>query len=289
MAVAVYFKLGCNGGKYFDMDNMELQQLAKYIYELCGIDYLRNLSLLESKISFRLSEIGLSCFEYCGYVKTDEKERDILIELITVNETYFFREENLLNELQSTIFSKCNGYSKERPLRIWCAACSSGEEPYTLAMLIKETNLFSQGSVEIIASDINKKVLKKAKDAVYNKNSLSFRKMPEGMLEKYFVEDGQFYRVKEDVQKLVKYKHLNMFDKNIKAEIGGIDIILCRNVLIYFDSNAIKQAADTFYDLLNESGYLLLGHAESITNVNPGFETVYTSSIFYYKKGENQK
>jgi chemotaxis protein methyltransferase CheR len=193
-----------------------------------------------------------------------------------------------LKELQTVIFPQYNKCTKERPLRIWCAACSSGEEPYTLSMLIKETNLFNEGSVEIVASDINKKVLSKAQNALYNKKSLSFRKMPEGMLEKYFEEVEENYKVKDEIRECVRFKHLNMFDRNVESEIGKVDIILCRNVLIYFDIEAIKKVARTFNNILDRTGYLFLGHAETITNVNPGFETIYTSSIFYYKKGDNQ-
>lgn len=266
-----------------------LEQLAQYIYEFAGIDYLRNLPSLESKVKSRIKELGLSVWEYCGYVKIDEKERDILIELITVNETYFFREENLLKELQTNIFPRYKDYSKEKPLRIWCAACSSGEEPYTLAMLINETGLFAKDSVEIIASDINKKVLDKAEKSIYNSKSLSFRKMPEGMLDKYFELIEENYKVKAEIKKLVKFKNLNMFNKNIQLEVGRVDIILCRNVLIYFDIESIKKAVNSFYNILNPNGYLFLGHAETASNVNPGFETIYTPSIFYYKKGDNQK
>ncbi|MZK51642.1 CheR family methyltransferase [Clostridium beijerinckii] len=268
------------------MSIMALEQLASYIYEFCGIDYSKNLPSLESKITYRIKELGLNIWEYCGYVKIEEKERDTLIELITVNETYFFREENLLRELQTNILPKFEDYSKEKTFRIWCAACSSGEEPYTLAMLIKETMLFQNGSVEIIASDINKKVLDKAENGVYSSKSLSFRKMPYGMLDKYFDKIEDDYKVKDEIRKLVKFKNLNMFDKNIEQEVGRVDIILCRNVLIYFDTEFTKKAALSFYNILNETGYLFLGHAETVTNVNPGFDTVYTPSIFYYKKGE---
>jgi chemotaxis protein methyltransferase CheR len=268
------------------MNNIDLQHLAQFIYDFCGIDYLNNLPSLESKISGRLKELNLRLWEYNGYVKVDDKEKDILVELITVNETYFFREENLLNELKTVIFPQYKNRPSYNPLRIWCAACSTGEEPYTLAMLIKETNLFSEGCVEIIASDINKKVLNKAQNALYGKKSLSFRKMPIGMLEKYYDELEEEYRVKEEVRQLVKFKHLNMFDKNMKDIIGNVDIIICRNVLIYFDLESIRQVAKSFYDIINPNGYLLLGHAETITSINPGFETIYTPSIFYYKKGE---
>lgn len=268
------------------MSIMALEQLAQYIYEFCGIDYSKNLHSLENKITNRLKELGLSIWEYCGYIKIEEREIDVLIELITVNETYFFREENLLKELQINIFNQYKDCIKERPLRIWCAACSSGEEPYTLAMLMKETMLFERGAIEIIASDINKKVLDKAEKGIYNSKSLSFRKMPYGMLDKYFDLIGDNYKVKDQIRELVKFKHLNMFDSNIEHKVGRVDIILCRNVLIYFDIEFIKKAALSFYNILNEAGYLFLGHAETVTNVNPGFDTIYTPSIFYYKKGE---
>lgn len=269
------------------MSSVVLEQLAQYIYEFCGIDYLNNLTSLENKIASRLKELGLSLWEYCGYIKMEEKEQDILIELITVNETYFFREENLLSELQNVIFTQYKERNKENPLRIWCAACSSGEEPYTLAMLIKETMLFKEGCVEIIASDINKKVLNKAQNALYNKRSFSFRKMPEGMLKKYFEELEEDYKIKDDIRAIVEFKHLNMFDNNVSEIIGKVDIILCRNVLIYFDIEAIKKVSKTFFSIIKPEGYLFLGHAETITSVNPGFESKYTPSIFYYKKGEN--
>ncbi|WP_160674956.1 protein-glutamate O-methyltransferase CheR [Clostridium sp. C8-1-8] len=269
------------------MNNTELQLLANYIYEFCGIDYRKNLPSLESKIEGRIKELKLSLWEYTGYVKVDDKEKDLLIELITVNETYFFREDNLLTEIEKVIYPQYKDRTSINPLRIWCAACSSGEEPYTLAMLVKETNLFKEGAVEIIASDINKKVLNKAKKALYHKKSLSFRKMPAGMTQKYFDDDGDNYKIKDEVRSIVKFKHINMFDKNVVNEIGKVDIIICRNVLIYFDTDAIKKLVGTFYQLIKHNGYLLLGHAETITNINPGFETIYTPSIFYYKKEED--
>lgn len=270
------------------MNEPALKQLAEYIYEYCGIDYLKNLSSLETKIIGRLKEINLSMLEYSGYVKVNEEERSKLIELITVNETYFFREENLINELQYVILKKYKNKCACDPLRIWCAACSTGEEPYTLAMLIKESNLFCKCSVEIIASDINKKVLCKAQNAVYGKKSLSFRRMPEGILKKYFDEVEEGYKVKDEIREMVKFRQLNMFDKDIENEIKSVDIILCRNVLIYFDLEAIKKAAQSFYNIIKPNGYLFLGHAETITSINPGFDTIYTPSIFYYSKGDTK-
>lgn len=261
-------------------------QLAELIYEYCGIDFLKNLSSLENKISERLKELGLTCWEYGGYLRVEPKEWDTLIELITVNETYFFREENLMEEFQKVILPQYKDRTPNNPLRIWCCACSSGEEPYTLAILSEETGLFEAGAVKIIASDINKKVLEKAKRGGYNKKSFSFRTMPKEILDKYFISFEEEYKVKDSIRNMVDFRCLNLLDDNITERIGKVDIILCRNVLIYFDKKTINKVIGTLYSALTTGGYLLLGHAETITGMDTGFETIYAPSTFYYRKGE---
>jgi len=268
------------------MDTFGLIQLAELIYEYCGIDFFRNLSSLEAKISGRLKELGLSCWEYGGYLRVEPQEWDTLIELITVNETYFFREENLLEEFQKVILPQYKDRTPSYPLRIWCAACSSGEEPYTLAILTKEAGLFEDGAIEIIASDINKKVLQKAKRGIYNKKSFSFRTMPEEILHKYFISFEEEYKVRDSIREMVDFRCLNLLDEHIVQKIGTVDIIFCRNVLIYFDKKAIHKVVRSLYDALKTGGYLLLGHAETITGMDTGFETIYAPSAFYYRKGE---
>lgn len=268
------------------MDTFGLVQLAELIYNHCGIDFFKNLSSLESKISERLKELGLSCWEYGGYLRVEPKEWDTLIELITVNETYFFREENLLEEFQNAILPQFKDRTPYNPLRIWCSACSSGEEPYTLAILIQETGLFETGAVEIIASDINKKVLEKARRGLYNKKSFSFRSMPKDLLDKYFVSLEDEYKIIDSIRSMVDFRCLNLLDENIAEKVGKVDIVLCRNVLIYFDRDTINKVIGSLYDALKDGGYLLLGHAETITGMNTGFETIYTPSAFYYRKGE---
>jgi len=268
------------------MDTFGLVQLADLIYEHCGIDFSGNLSSLGAKISERLKELGLSCWEYGGYLRVEPKEWDTLVELITVNETYFFREENLLEEFRKVILPQYKDRTPNNPLRIWCSACSSGEEPYTLAILIEETGLFEAGAIEIIASDINKKVLEKARRGLYNKKSFSFRTMPKGILDRYFISLEDEYKVRDSIRDMVDFRCLNLLDANIAEKIGKVDIILCRNVLIYFDKKAIIKVINSLYDALKDGGYLLLGHAETITGMNTGFETIYAPSTFYYRKGE---
>jgi len=266
------------------MDTFGLVQLAELIYEYCGIDFFKNLSSLETKISERLKELGLSCWEYGGYLRVEPKEWDMLIECITV--TYFFREENLLDEFQKVILPRYKDRTPDNPLRIWCSACSSGEEPYTLAILIEETGLFEAGAVEIIGSDINKKVLEKARRGSYNKKSFSFRTMPKEFLHKYFISCEEEYKVRDSIRNMVDFRCLNLLDEDIAEKIERVDIIFCRNVLIYFDKDAISKVVASLHKVLKDGGYLLLGHAETITGMNTGFETIYAPAAFYYRKGE---
>lgn len=268
------------------MDTFGLIQLAELIYEYCGIDFFKNLSSLEKKISERLKELGLSCWEYGGYLRVEPKEWDTLVELITVNETYFFREESLLEEFQKVVLPRYKDRTPDNPLRIWCSACSSGEEPYTLAILIEETGMFEAGAVKIIASDINKKVLEKARRGSYNKKSFSFRTMPKEILDKYFIPVDEEYVIRDSIRNMVDFRYLNLMDKELAKRIDKVDIIFCRNVLIYFDREAINKVIGSLYDVLNDGGYLFLGHAETITGLNAGFETIYAPSAFYYRKGE---
>jgi len=266
-------------------DKTGLEILAGIIYDYCGIDYRKDPLSLQTKIETRLKELGLSPWEYCGYIRMESGEWDKLIELITINETYFFREENLLNEFRKVILPQYVDRTPENPLRIWSAACSTGEEPYTIMMLIEESKLIEKGAVQIIASDINKKVLNKARNGVYKKKSLSFRRMPIGAYDKFFVELEEDYKVKDSIRETIDFRHINLLDNNIRSKIEKVDIIFCRNVLIYFDDNAIKKIINAFYDILNPGGYLFLGHAETITGLHTGFETVLTSSVYYYRKG----
>jgi len=266
------------------MDIMGLKQLAELINEHCGIDYTNNLSSLDNKVSSRVKELGLSYWEYCGYLKVEISEWDVLIELITVNETYFFREENLLEEFRRYLLDNFVKYSVSNPLRIWCAACSSGEEPYTLGMIIEELGLFMPGAVQIIATDINKKVLNKAQSGLYNKKSFSFRRMPIGAIEKFFLDKGDDYQIKPSIRSMVEFKHLNLLDSSSLSQIRDIDIIFCRNVLIYFDKDTIQKIVDSFYNILKNDGILYLGHSESLSYVIHKFETYYTDNIFFYKK-----
>jgi chemotaxis protein methyltransferase CheR len=271
------------------MNDLGLEKLSEIIYDFCGLVYSDRLFILKDKISKRLSELGLSTMDYCFYLNRTPSEWDILIELLTINETYFYREENQLKECCSSVLPLLRDSNRGRPLRIWSAACSTGEEPYTLAMLIHESGRFLPGTVEIIATDINKKVLNKAEKGWYHSGSFAFRRIPESLLGKYFSEEDGGYQIKPVIKKMVHFKHLNLLDeKRTKSEIGQVDVIFCRNVLIYFDQNTFNRVIKSLHTHLTPGGFLFLGHAESIRDMAIGFEKIDSDRTFYYRKESRQ-
>lgn len=270
------------------MEDNGLVKLAEIIYDHCGLGYKDRLPVLKEKISKRIMDLGLSYWEYCGFLKKSAMEWDILVELLTINETYFYREENQLNECCSVVLPLLKEKNRNRPLRIWSAASSTGEEPYTLAMLIHESGLFQPGSVEIIATDINKKVLQKAEKGWYHNGSFAFRRIPKNLLEKYFSEEDGGYQIKAFIKKMVKYQHLNLLNEDKIAQIGEFDVIFCRNVLIYFDQETTNRVIRSLHKKLTPGGYLFLGHAESVTEMSMGFQRVNSDMTFYYRKESDQ-
>lgn len=266
------------------MDNLALRHLSQLVYDYCGLNYTTNLPSLELKINKRLKELSMSSWwSYIRYLEDHEVEWDILVELLTINETYFYREEKQLMIYQREILPSLA--AKEDHIRIWSAGCSTGEEPYSLAILTLEAETGHFANVKIDATDINKKVLEIAKAGVYSKKSLAFRKTPKEWLVRRFHESPNTYSIRDEIKAMVNFCHLNLLDKNLGVEQEKYDVIFCRNVLIYFDEATIKKVVTLFYQALKKGGYLFLGHAETITKFDIGFETMNSNGTFYYRKG----
>jgi len=261
--------------------DVRLKELGQMIYDYCGLNYLDNPSSLASKVSKRLSALHMSYGEYAEFLKRNPQEWDHLVELITNNETYFFREESQLHELSNVILPQ---FRNKTCIRIWSAACSTGEEPYSLAMTIAESGMVPLESVHITATDINKKVLQIARRGWYHKNSLCFRRTPREMLDKYFFPQDEGFQIKSFIKDRIDFRQSNLLNDEDMAAVGKVDVIFCRNVLIYFDSATTRRVISKFYHLLNPGGFLFLGHAETITGMNTDFETIHAHAAFYYRK-----
>jgi chemotaxis protein methyltransferase CheR len=251
--------------------------LRDFIHDYCGI-YFDDGSkyLLERRLSRRLEQHRLKNFEeYYHFLRYDRKREEelvILVDNLTTNETYFFRESPQLQAFSAEVLPELRQtFAERKALRIWSAGCSTGEEPYTIAMLLLESgDWWRDWQVEILGSDINQRVLHTARKGVYKKNA--HRATSPEMLAKYFVCDEKGdYRIIDKVKELVSFSCLNLLDPFKTSLIGNMDIIFCRNVIIYFDREAKKKVIETFYHKLREGGYLFLGHAESLINLSNAF------------------
>ncbi len=270
----------------------DFRLIRDLIRDYCGIFFDDgSLFLLERRLSRRLRLHHLKDFrDYYRlllYDRKKEEELTAIIEILTVNETFFFREQNQLKAFSEEILPEIGEVKKEKKrLRIWSAGCSTGEEPYTIAMLILEYGRLQGWDVDILGSDINQRVLTTARRGVYRKNS--FRTAEQYFRQKYFAEENGTFVISEDVKRLVSFSCLNLLDPFKVRFMGQMDVIFCRNVLIYFDHAARKKAVDNFYDNLVEGGYLLLGHAESLMNISTSFSLKHLRNDMVYQKPVRQ-
>ncbi|MDF9839512.1 MULTISPECIES: protein-glutamate O-methyltransferase CheR [unclassified Paenibacillus] len=261
-------------------DEAPLRRIAEIIYDHSGLNYRNNLYSLQTKIAKRLQELNLTVLQYAEHVQRDAREIELLMQCVTINETYFFREEAQLKELAGIVSAQGQG----GVMRIWSAACSSGEEPYSIGMVLAREGIAGRGNLQIIASDINQRVLSMAEKGLYPKQSLCFRRTTGEQLDEFFDDEGNGYRVKAEIRSLVEFNHTNLLHPFHKDRMGTMDAIFCRNVLIYFDPDTVSGIIERFYMMLKPGGYLFLGHAETIRRQEFGFDTVKAKETFYFRK-----
>lgn len=248
-----------------------------------------DLYLVESRLCERVLYLGLNNFDdyyrYLTYHPNGDSEIEEAAEILTTNETYFFREEYQLRSFVSEILPELHRkLAARKRLRIWSAGCSSGEEAYTIAMLVLESGLFKNWDVRIFGSDISSRMLARARRGIYG--SSAFRSTPPDVVSRHFTEVAQGIRVNDDVRALCHFGRLNMLDEERIVFVGRADVIFCRNVLIYFDKRSKIQGISILYDRLNPGGYLLLGHTESLLNLSTAFELVHLREDLVYRKPE---
>ncbi len=272
----------------------DFRLIRDFIAEYSGIffdDHSRY--LLEKRLQKRLETHGLESFRdyYYRLIYSPDREDEvgIMLDVLTTNETYFFREDNQLKALSEEIIPEIvsgREAGMDKTIRIWSAGCSTGEEPYTLAILLMEHLQLGDWDKEIMATDISRRVLQAARQGVYGKPS--FRSTSPEYIQRYFeaLEDHR-YRIKDLVRALVAFGHFNIIRDSSWPADGSFDIILCRNVLIYFNQEAKRKAADNLEKKLKPGGYLLLGHADSLMNISTSFMLRhFKHDLVYQKPGE---
>ena len=200
----------------------------------------------------------------------DERVACDVTEAMTTNESFFFRDKTPFDHFEKLMLPKLlQSRAGQKRLRIWCAAASTGQEPYSLAMLIKERWLqLKEWKVEILGTDLSSEVLDRAKAGLYSQFEVQ-RGLPVQLLVKYFIKEGDQFRIKDDIRSMVQYKVANLLDGY--SEFGVFDVIFCRNVLIYFDAATKRGVLDRMAKLLPDDGYLLLGAAESVVGITSAF------------------
>lgn len=272
----------------------EITILAKYIQDICGIHLDPSKAyLLETRLKNIIEEAGCGSFhDLCTKAKADSSkvlERKI-IDAITTNETLFFRDSSPFEVLQHKILpdlidSRSSKTSNllPTPLKIWSAACSTGQEVYSISIVLKELlpdrNKYN---IKLLGTDISDAAISQASYGAYNKFEIE-RGLSRDKLQKYFTDNGESWKIKDEIRSMANFKKLNLMLPF--SGLGKFDIVFCRNVAIYFTLEDRKKLFEQIAGLLEKDGYLIIGSTESLTGVCPQFEPKrYLRSIFYQLK-----
>lgn len=248
-------------------DENDFIRLAAYIQKYYGINLTKKKQLIEGRLNSTLQTMGYNSFkDYVNYILTKSTPADIEIMLnkLTTNYTYFMRESIHFDYLKTTILPYLVKNKKNKVLSIWSAGCSTGQEPYTLSIILKEF-LGSEASnwdTRVLATDLSQDVLTKAKIGIYPQESL--KDVPELWKKKYFtkVPGSTDYEVTKELKDNVIFRKFNLMDPfSFKIPF---DVIFCRNVMIYFDQQTKETLVEKFFDVTSTGGYLLIGHSETL-------------------------
>jgi len=268
----------------------DFEKIKEFIYRKSGI-YLeedKHYRKLNSYIDKRGGVLGFDSFkDYFYKLRFDDfegEEFQALMNFITVNETYFYREKDQFEALESHILPELDGLvPQNRPIRILSSPCSTGEEAYSIVLhVLKEGAVYKKRDIEIVGIDIDSNVIKKAKKGIFSQRSVEA--IPNDTLTKWFEKRDDCYHISDDLIKMVDFKVVNVFDKVKMMELGKFDIIFSRNMLIYFDDASRKEVAMTFYDMLTKEGCILLGHAENMNRIVSVFNSTKVKQTVMYKK-----
>jgi chemotaxis protein methyltransferase CheR len=271
----------------------EFRLLRDFIHEHFGLFFEDSQrSSLRARLAGRLQGLDLLSFEdyyrYLRFGPQRQEELSHMVSHLTNNETYFFRERPQLQVFADHVLRQLKdrkGSSGERSLRVLSAGCSTGEEALTLAMIVYDSGqFFWNWEVRVTGLDVDVAALERARRGVYHSNS--FRAMSPALLDRHFVRQGASAQVKDGVRRVVSFRQGNLLDPASFAGLPPLDVVFCRNVLIYFSDSATLRAVRQFHELLAPGGYLFLGHAESLSRVTDIFTPIRFQGAMVYQKPE---
>ncbi|MHB1011867.1 MAG: CheR family methyltransferase [Desulfobacteria bacterium] len=265
------------------LQEMTFRNLRDYIYDQTGIFVPDSKKyFLENRLSHRILEKKLSSFdEYLLFLRTSGNgELRNLYDAVTTNETYFFREPHQFDVFTNHILPRVLERNRSRGIKVWSAACSTGEEPYTIAAILRETSPGVQAKV--FGSDISDAALESARKGIYS--TYATRIIPPHYQKKYFRGRGDSFELDEGIRNSVKFLNINLIDEKQVRAIRDADVIFCRNVLIYFDDKSKRKAVSLMYDALAPDGFLLVGTSESLHNVTRALKPTVIDKVVIYRK-----
>jgi chemotaxis protein methyltransferase CheR len=269
----------------------EFKVLARYIYEVCGISLdASKVYLIETRLGSLVEELGCTSYSEFYYRAKTEKIRTLerrIVNAITTNETLWFRDKTPFEALQFKVLpdlidrKRAGGLTGRIPIRIWSAACSTGQEVYTIAMVVREmlpdTTKFD---VTILGTDISDEVIAAASYGKYSKFEMD-RGLPPDKLRRYFTPDGDGWKVKDELRVLANFRKLNLFES--LQGLGRFDVVFCRNVAIYFSIEDRKVLFNKIAETMQPQGYLLIGSSEYLVGISSRFEPQRHCRAVYYQ------
>jgi len=242
--------------------------------------------LLIDKLSPLVIERGFSSYlDYYYLLKYDAASRaewQNVMNALSVQETYFWREIDQMRALVQTLVPQWHARNTGSTLRIWSAACATGEEPLTIAIALNEAGWFQRAPIEIFASDASSKALARAEAGVYRERA--FRNLPAPLRDRYFEPEGHDFRVKRELHSRIQWHMANLIDESEVAPLANADFIFCRNVFIYFSESAIGRVVRSFARFIRPPGYLFVGAAESLLRLTTDFNLTEVDDAFVYVK-----
>src|SRR5437867_2097216 len=273
---------------HLDLPDDVFRLLRDAIYRRTGIWFAdASKYLLQKRLSPRARELNFESLQkYYYFLQYDPRadvEFDQIYDLVTTKETYFFREPAQLAAFVEEIVPDVLSRKTVRKIRVWSAGCSTGEEPYSIAMLLQESRYFDRAGFEIFASDLSQQVLVRARKGQYRETA--FRATDPTLRDRYFTRepDGS-WRIRDEIRNRVSFGRLNLYDEPRVALLGTVDVIFCRNVIIYFDDSSKRTVINNFYNRLTDGGYLLLGHSESLISLSTQFKLKHLKNDMVYQK-----
>jgi chemotaxis protein methyltransferase CheR len=269
------------------LTEVEFRKLCEFLYRRTGMVFNEaKRYYVERRVIERMVATGAGSFAgYFAYLRTEESgEVEHFVNAFTVNETYFYREDHQLRCLTSDLLPQRVGARKNGSVRIWSVPCSSGEEPYSIAMwLLENWNLVDDFEIEIVGSDIDTEALDAARAGIYGKRALM--RLPPELVRKYFVPlDQERWQIIEELRDSVRFNAVNIVEQGETRPHGPFDVIFCRNVLIYFDDASRRVAAENLYENLLPGGFICLGHAESMSRISPLFDVARFADAIVYQR-----